>query len=62
MFLRTRENVSCTVPLSVFRKMEELAKTGQKIQAIKELRMATGLGLKDSKDIVEQTPQFAHYW
>jgi large subunit ribosomal protein L7/L12 len=32
----------------------QLARAGQKIQAIKVLREQTGLGLKDSKDIVDR--------
>lgn len=34
--------------------VRRLAAEGQKIQAIKELREETGLGLKDAKDIVDR--------
>jgi RNA polymerase subunit RPABC4/transcription elongation factor Spt4 len=34
-------------------EVRELARTGQKIEAIKRLRDATGLGLAEAKDLVE---------
>jgi ribosomal protein L7/L12 len=34
-------------------RITDLCAAGRKIQAIKELRDATGLGLKDAKDLVE---------
>ena len=39
---------------SVSPEVLELARAGQKIQAIKVLREQTGLGLKESKDIVDR--------
>jgi ribosomal protein L7/L12 len=41
------------------RKIKDFMRTGQKIQAIKELRTALGLGLKEAKDTVEMHPDFA---
>jgi len=35
-------------------KIEELTRRGKKIEAIKELRGKTGLGLKESKEFVEE--------
>lgn len=39
---------------SVWAKARLLVADGKKIQAIKEVREATGLGLKEAKDAVEQ--------
>lgn len=41
------------VPKEVGEHIIELIESGQVIQAIKELRIATGLGLKESKDAVD---------
>jgi ribosomal protein L7/L12 len=39
-------------------KVLTLKRAGQVIEAIKMLRAATGLGLKESKDIVDAMPRF----
>lgn len=39
---------------SVSAEVRQLARDGKKIQAIKVLREQTGLGLKESKDIVDR--------
>ncbi len=41
------------LPEETRRRIEELVREGKKIQAIKELRDATGLGLKEAKDYVD---------
>ena len=41
------------LPEETRRRIEELVREEKKIQAIKELRDATGLGLKEAKDYVD---------
>lgn len=46
------KHVGITEP-TLDEKLKNLVEDGKKIKAIKELRMATGLGLKEAKDYVD---------
>ena len=45
-----------TMTLETARNIDCMVRSGQKIQAIKAMREATGMGLKEAKDFVEALP------
>ena len=47
------ENNSSIIPLSVYNEIHAAMNAGQKINAIKALRQATGRGLKESKEVCD---------
>lgn len=44
---------SCKISANKYAEIKSLSNGGYKIEAIKTLREATGIGLKEAKDIVE---------
>lgn len=55
-------HVSVTVPPSIYASIRHCLEHGKKIMAIRELRAATGVGLKDSKDLVEGDPKLVNFF
>ena len=53
----TPSSVRGALPASVSSEVDRLVSADQKIQAIKLVREHTGLGLKESKDVVEAWPR-----
>lgn len=51
---RTQTSISSDIPEAAETRIKELVDGGRMIEAIKQLREATGLGLKESKDIVDR--------
>ncbi|MDN3444795.1 ribosomal protein L7/L12 [Microbacterium sp. APC 3901] len=56
----TPSSVRGALPASVSSEVDRLVSDDQKIQAIKLVREHTGLGLKESKDVVEAWPHPRH--
>ena len=56
----TPSSVRGALPASVAAEVDRLVAADQKIHAIKLVREHTGLGLKDSKDVVEAWPHPRH--
>lgn len=54
----TNDGKKIQVPEEINEKLMEHLRNGEKIMAVKVLREATGLGLKESKDVVEAMERF----
>ncbi len=48
-------------PTKLTLKEADLVRTGNVISAIKEVRMRTGIGLREAKDLVEASPECIEY-